>query len=99
MEALKALPEVAAELGTDPAVVQRMREEYETHLQILRAGGGEADDGQVLRHDQHHTALRLALLDRKRATVLRLRNEHVIVDTVLRHLDIEEVRFSRRQAE
>lgn len=52
----------------------------------------------VLRHKEDYTALRLALLTRKRATVVRLRDEHHIDDTVLRqvqaYLDIEEVRLS-----
>ncbi|UFQ99744.1 Na+/H+ antiporter [Streptomyces sp. Go40/10] len=96
-EALKALPQVSADLGTDPAVTDRTRQEYETHLQVLRASGEEADDADALRHDQHYTALRLELLARKRATVVRLRDEGRIDDTVLRHvqrhLDIEEVRL------
>lgn len=104
-EALKALPGLAEELDTDPAVAERMRQEYETHLIVVRAGGGETDASEnaaVLRHDRHYTALRLALLAHKRATVLRLRDNHEIDDTVLRHvqhqLDIEEVRLSRRRA-
>ncbi|WP_405504629.1 Na+/H+ antiporter [Streptomyces purpurascens] len=101
-EALEALPRVAAELGTDPAVADRMRQEYEAHLQVLRASGGEADDEEVLRHDRHYTALRLELLARKRTVVLRLRDEHEIDDTVLRQvqrrLDIEEVRLSRQRS-
>lgn len=101
-EALKSLPQVAEELGTDAAVTERMRHEYETHLQVLRASGGEADDEEALRHDRHYTALRLELLAHKRATVLRLRDEHEIDDTVLRQvqrrLDIEEVRLSRQQS-
>lgn len=100
-EALKALPELATDLETDRKVVERLRQEYETHLLVIRAGGGESDDEDVLRHDQHYTALRLALLARKRVTVLRLRDEHRIDDTVLRQvqrqLDIEEVRLSRRE--
>ena len=103
-EALKALPTLAEELDTDPAVTERMRQEYETHLLVVRAGGGEtdaSDKADVLRHDRHYTALRLALLAHKRATVLRLRDDREIDDTVLRHvqrhLDIEEVRLSRRQ--
>ncbi|MHB9863662.1 Na+/H+ antiporter [Streptomyces sp. YIM S03343] len=99
-EALKALDDVAADLGTDPDVVDRMRQEYETHLQVVHTGGG-TDHEDALRHDRHYTALRLALLTRKRATVLRLRDESEIDDTVLRQvqrlLDIEEVRLSRRR--
>lgn len=103
-EALKALPALAADLDTDPAVAERMRQEYETHLLVVRAGDAETDtddEAAVLRHHRHYTALRLALLTHKRTTLLRLRDDHEIDDTVLRqvqrHLDIEEVRLSRRQ--
>lgn len=100
-EGLKAMPEIAADLGTAPEVAERLRQEYETHLLVVRAGGGEADDEAVLRRDQQYTALRLALLARKRATVVRLRDEHRIDDTVLRQvqarIDLEEVRLSRRE--
>ncbi|WP_405717417.1 Na+/H+ antiporter [Streptomyces sp. NBC_01537] len=95
-EALKALPDVAADLGTAPEVAEWTRHEYETHLRIARAD--DADDDVVLRHKEDYTALRLALLARKRATVVRLRDENHIDDTVLRqvqaYLDIEEVRLS-----
>ncbi|WP_405892519.1 DUF2255 family protein [Streptomyces sp. NBC_00104] len=103
-EALKALPTLAEELDTDPAVAERMRQEYETHLLVVRAGGDTAasDETDALRHHRHYTALRLALLAHKRSTVLRLRDDHEIDDTVLRHvqrhLDLEEVRLPRRQA-
>lgn len=96
-EALKALPDVAADLGTAPEVAEWSRREYETHLRVVRAAGDDTD-GVVLRHKEDYTALRLALLTRKRATVVRLRDEHHIDDTVLRqvqaYLDIEEVRLS-----
>jgi len=56
----------------------------------------------MLRHAQDYTALRLALLACKRATVIRLRDDHHIDDTVLRqvqaHLDSEEVRLSRHES-
>jgi NhaP-type Na+/H+ or K+/H+ antiporter len=98
--ALAALPEVAAELGTDPEVVDRTRREYEEHLEVVRADGAQNDDEPVLRHEQDYAALRLALLGRKRATVLALRDEQRIDDIVLRdfqtRLDIEEVRLARR---
>ncbi|MEU3611752.1 Na+/H+ antiporter [Streptomyces sp. NPDC006872] len=104
-EALKALPALVDDLATDPAVAERMREEYESHLLVVRAdGGGETatEDEDVLRHHRHYTALRLALLAHKRATLVRLRDDHEIDDTVLRHvqrrLDLEEVRLSGRQA-
>ena len=96
--ALAALPEVAAELGTDPDVVERTRREYEEHLHVIHQGVDE-DDEPVTRHEEQYTALRLALLARKRATVVALRDEQRIDDIVLRQfqtrLDIEEVRLSR----
>ncbi|WP_020574932.1 Na+/H+ antiporter [Actinopolymorpha alba] len=101
-DALAAMPRVAAELGTDPEVIERLRREYEEHLLVLRADGAGVDDEPAVRHDQHYTALRLALLAHKRATVVRLRDERRIDDTVLRQvqarLDIEEVRLSRRDS-
>ena len=80
--------------------MERTRREYEEHLGLLGADG-EDEDEPVRRHDQQYSALRLALLARKRATVVRLRDEQRIDDIVLRHfqtkLDIEEVRLSRRE--
>jgi hypothetical protein len=99
-EALGAMPQLAAGLTTHPDVVERMRHEYEEHARVLRANG--AGDDPAVRHDEHYTALRLALLAHKRATVIRLRDERRIDDAVLRQvqaaLDIEEVHLSRREA-
>jgi len=80
--------------------VDRLRGEYVEHLELLRArddDGVEPDSAVLL--DEQYTALRLALLAKKRATVVRLRDERRIDDAVLRQiqarLDIEEVRISR----
>jgi CPA1 family monovalent cation:H+ antiporter len=101
-EALNAMPQIAAELSTHPDVVERMRHEYEEHMRVLRANRAGAEDDPAVRHDEHYTALRLALLAHKRATVIRLRDERRIDDAVLRQvqaaLDIEEVHLSRREA-
>jgi hypothetical protein len=82
--------------GGRPAA-PRVRE----HLRVPRAGEDGADDEPALRYDQQYTALRLAVLAHKRATVVRLRDERRIDDTVLwqvqARLDIEEVRLSRRE--
>jgi len=98
--ALAALPEVAAELGTDPEVVERTRREYEEHLHLTHTDEDDADE-QVRRHDHDYADLRLALIARKRATALALRDEQRIDDIVLRQfqtrLDIEEVRLARRE--
>lgn len=100
-EALGAIPLLASALGTDPDITSRLRREYEKHLRLLHAGDAGADDEPALRYDQQYSALRLAVLARKRATVVRLRDERRIDDTVLRQiqarLDLEEVRLSGRE--
>jgi CPA1 family monovalent cation:H+ antiporter len=100
-EALAAVGRVASDLGTDEAVAARLRSEYEQHLRILRTDGAAAADDPERRAEDDYTALRLALLARKRATVVRLRDERRIDDTVLRQvqwrLDTEEVRLLRRE--
>jgi Na+/H+ antiporter len=101
--AIAAIPQLAADLGTDSDVVGRLRREYEKHLRVLHAGDDGADDETALRYEQQYAALRLAVIARKRATVVRLRDERRIDDTVLRQvqdrLDIEEVRLARREAD
>lgn len=98
-EAFAAVPQAAANLGTAPEIADRLRAEYETHLLVLHADGD--DNTSALRLEQQYTALRLALLARKRATLIRLRDERRIDDIVLRQvqarLDIEEVRLTHRE--
>jgi monovalent cation/hydrogen antiporter len=100
-EAFEALPNIAADLGTEQPVVDLLRREYEKHLRVMEATGAEDDggDGEGLRRfDEQYRALRLAMLGTKRATVLRLRDERRIDDDAVRQiqakLDIEEVRLS-----
>jgi CPA1 family monovalent cation:H+ antiporter len=108
--AFAAVQEIADQLGTDTEVVDRVVREYEEHMVVVRAKAGngamtaqslDLDDDPVLRHERDYRALRLALIGRKRATVVGLRDQQLIDDTVLREiqnrLDIEEVRLSRRQ--
>ncbi|MBR8745129.1 Na+/H+ antiporter [Nocardiopsis sp. MG754419] len=100
-EALEALPEVAESLRTDPVVVARLAEEYREHLESLREGRDTREEGPGATREGQYTALRLALLARKRATMIRLRNERRIDDIVLRGmqavLDTEEVRLTHRE--
>lgn len=100
-EALAAIPQLAAALGTDAAITGRLQHEYEKHLRVLHASDDGADDELALQYDRQYTALRQAVLAHKRATVVRLRDEGCIDDIVLRQvqarLDIEEVRLSRRE--
>ncbi|MEV0247474.1 Na+/H+ antiporter [Nocardia sp. NPDC050712] len=96
--ALDELPALAAELGTDPDVAERLRNDYDEHLQALATECEESSE-RAAQHEQQYTALRLALLARKRAVVVGLRDEHRIDDAVLLELqtafDTEEVRLTR----
>nr|WP_225955129.1 Na+/H+ antiporter [Kibdelosporangium phytohabitans] len=101
--AFEAMPKVAAQLGTDPLIIERTRREYEKRLKVLRRGDTEDDEDHPYRRlENDYQALRLALITHKRQTIVRLRDERRIDDTVLRtiqaQLDIEEIRLSRREA-
>ncbi len=97
---LDALPEVAGQLGTSDEVVERVRADFEEHLRVLNAEDGDEEDADAtLANEEQYQQLRLALLQRKRETIVRLRDEGRIDDDVLRDmqakLDIEEVRLNR----
>jgi CPA1 family monovalent cation:H+ antiporter len=103
--ALAALPELAADLGTDASITEQVELEYREHVDGLHARAdetsgpeGAADESTVKQRQM--VALRLALLHRKRQTVIALRDERRIDDIVLRQvqdkLDIEEVRLTGR---
>ena len=99
--ALTAIPQLGADLGVDQDITRRLHHEYDQHLRVLRADGDQDGAPAVLRDDQQDTALRLAVLAHKRATVVALRDDGHIDDTVLRQvqtrLDIEEVRLAGRE--
>ncbi|WP_342024869.1 Na+/H+ antiporter [Arthrobacter citreus] len=103
--ALEALPQVAAELGTDTVVADEVRSEYERRLATLNALQGDArgnDDGaRHLARAAQYRDLGLALLALKRNTVIRLRDERRIDDAVLLRvqavLDVEELRLASRR--
>jgi CPA1 family monovalent cation:H+ antiporter len=96
--ALSELPRLAAGLGIDKEVSDRVINEYEERLAILEAAGNGDAEQAILDHDAQATQLRLGLLAARRQTVLRLRDERRIDDVVLREiqrrLDVEEVRLS-----
>ncbi|WP_255597572.1 hypothetical protein [Micromonospora sp. RL09-050-HVF-A] len=98
--ALAALPDVAADLAVDAAAVDRLRADYQRHLDLVTetGGGPEADRAQEL-----DTRLRLGVLEHKRREVTRLRDNNEIDDSVLREvqatLDIEEIRLLGPQTE
>ncbi|MBK8460451.1 MAG: hypothetical protein WAS07_08170 [Micropruina sp.] len=69
--------------------------DYEEKLLALQSG--EGDDAQAANRLARRRDLTLALIARKRSTIVRLRDERAIDDTVLRQiqaeLDAEEVRL------
>lgn len=92
---LAALPQIAARKGTDPKVVDRVRTEYQRHLDEVREEPDPSSESAAYREAERH--LRLAVLEHKRQQVTRMRNTRQIDDIVLRELqatlDIEEIRL------
>jgi monovalent cation/hydrogen antiporter len=90
--ALDALPRLAAELGVTGEHLERIRTDYEQHIQAANDDAGEDAEERALER-----RLRLAALTRKRQAVTELRDANEIDDIVLRELqaamDIEEVRL------
>jgi CPA1 family monovalent cation:H+ antiporter len=76
-------------------MVERIKADYEEHLEQLRAEGD--DDDEAIRYEEQEHRLRLAVLDRKRRAVTEMRDANRIDDYVLRDLqaamDIEEIRL------
>jgi Na+/H+ antiporter len=96
-EALAHLPRIARDLAVDVDVLDELRAAYEARLADWRDEDDSSDPADTQRRRQY-VDLSLALLAQKRQTVVRLRDERVIDDTVLRqvqaHLDIEEIRLA-----
>ncbi|MGC5020141.1 Na+/H+ antiporter [Micromonospora sp. DT47] len=97
---LAALPEVAAELGVAPDAVDRLRGDYQRHLDDTAAAGEGEDADRARELDRR---LRLGVLEHKRREVTRLRNANEIDDSVLREvqaaMDIEEIRLLGPESE
>jgi CPA1 family monovalent cation:H+ antiporter len=93
--AIEALPDIARSMSAPPEMVERVKADYEGHLEELRAEGDE--DREAARFEQLEHELRLAVLRRKRQAVTALRDANTIDDYVLRDLqaglDIEEIRL------
>jgi monovalent cation/hydrogen antiporter len=90
---LAALPQVAAELGASPDAVDRLRSDYQEHLDDVR----RADDHQTAEERETARRLRLGVLEHKRREITRLRDSNEIDDAVQREvqaaIDIEEIRL------
>ncbi len=85
-----------------PLLWNALTSQYEKYLRVPQAGDPDTDDLAALRFAEQDTALRLAVLAHKRATVIRLREEDPIDDVELRRvqtrLDQEETRLLRHEA-
>ena len=93
--ALEALPDIARSMDAPTDIVERVKSDYEGHLEELRA---ETDrDDQAVRYERLEHELRLAVLQRKRQAITAMRDSNRIDDYVLRDLqaglDIEEIRL------
>ncbi|MEX0153765.1 Na+/H+ antiporter [Microbacterium sp. LMI1-1-1.1] len=97
-EAVNAAAALAAQLGVDDPVRDRVLDEYREHLQVMDATDHDESSAVAIR-DEQYTRLRLAMLERKRSVVIRLRDEATINDTTLRimqsRLDREALRLSQ----
>ncbi len=101
--ALESLDALAAGLDVDDAVADAARSNLEQHLRALAADrAGDEEAASVVRSRQARD-LHLALLHRKRTTIIELRDQRVIDDVVLRRiqaqLDAEEVRLTSPETE
>ena len=104
-QALEALSAMADDLGAGEDVVEQLRAEYDRRLRVLRTEEDTADDAEerdgTRYWEEQYAALRLAAVSHKHETIVRLRDEGTIDDTVLRqiqtNLDLEEVQITRHR--
>jgi Na+/H+ antiporter len=98
-EALKYLPDAAAELGVDDEVRDRVAAELDDHRAVLDTESTGDDVEELREQDRQTVALRLALLERKRDVMITLRDRREISDTALRtaqiRLDREALRLTQ----
>jgi len=101
-ETIDALARLASQVGASSQVVDRLREEYDDQLAVLRARDEDTDGNTTLQHHQAYADLGPALLHVKREAVPKLRDESRIDDIVLGQiqvvLDDEELWLNGRNA-
>ncbi|GAA4676716.1 Na+/H+ antiporter [Frondihabitans cladoniiphilus] len=102
-EALDALPDLAEDAGVSDEVVDRVRDDYNRRLELLDARRSEEENHPVVQGHDAAVQLKLALIRQKSATVIRMRDDGDIDDTVLRQvqgrLDAEEARLLEQAPE
>jgi CPA1 family monovalent cation:H+ antiporter len=96
--AVTAVDQIAQELGTNADIHDRVAAEYRSHLSVTQAVEGGSNPGTAAQSRQEETALRQAVLERKREVLLELRLAGTVDDTVARRiqtrLDVEEQRLT-----
>ncbi|MBT2568853.1 Na+/H+ antiporter [Arthrobacter sp. ISL-85] len=96
--AVKAVDELANQLGITPEVYDRIADEYRTHHSAIQAQTEGTDPDTATQAREAEKQLRHALLDKKREVLLGLRLTGTVDDTVARRiqtrLDIEEQRLT-----
>ncbi|HKT55246.1 MAG TPA: Na+/H+ antiporter, partial [Microbacterium sp.] len=85
IEVVRSAPELATAVNVSDEVRDRVVLEYQHRLQQLGATDGSSDYIGIA-EDEEHVRLTLAILERKRSLMIRLRDQHVISDTTLRIL-------------
>jgi CPA1 family monovalent cation:H+ antiporter len=90
---LRALSQVASDVGASDDAVERLRGEFQDLLDASQA----PDDEDTNRERERTRQLRLGVLEAKRREIIRLRDANEIDDSTLRDvqsvLDIEEIRL------
>jgi len=99
--ALARLKEIAERDPAKADALQRLRIEYEDRIRQLESYEPETADAPSHLFSSEYEALSYEALKTERRTILRLRNESVINDEVLRHIqrdiDLAEVRLRERE--
>jgi monovalent cation/hydrogen antiporter len=95
--ALRALPEVADEVGISEELRGRLQKEYEEKAALVLATEDGSPNTRLLKGREKVRRVRLGVLEYKRREITDLRNQNLIDDIVLRELqnemDLEEVQL------
>jgi monovalent cation/hydrogen antiporter len=95
--ALDALPLVAAEVGIDEDLQNRLNAEYKKHAALVKASGDGSTRNDAEERSDLIRQVRLGVLEHKRRAITELRDQRRIDDIVLLELqasmDLEEARL------
>jgi monovalent cation/hydrogen antiporter len=95
--ALDALPLVAAEVGVDEDLQNRLHAEYKKHAALVKASGDGSTANDAEERSDLIRQVRLGVLEHKRRAITELRDQRRIDDIVLLELqasmDLEEARL------